>query len=276
MAEIGGLLQEAREKKNCSFDDVAAATKINKRYLLAMEQEEWNRLPGKVYARGFLRTYARFLGLDEQAVCDLYEASLVAGETEKALGASGAGDRRRRKRRKKTKEKEKKDKTIDLRTSPKKKMIYALCVLSISLLIFSVWAFRRYYLDEAEAARPVSPPILQPQPVMVAEPEPDPEPEIEPVIRTSISMVIIATENCWLRLRDGDTLVYEDTVRRGETKEFDDLQKVNIRIGNAGGIALILNDIELPELGRSGVIVTRSFSISDGVIFDDDTGEAIS
>ncbi len=278
MAGIGEILQEAREHKGVTFDDVAEATKIKKRFLLAMELEEWGRLPGRVYAKGFLRTYARFLDLDEQSMSDLFELSIAAKEAEKNEGSSLSGDRRRKLRKKAVIEKPKKAQEIDLRNAPKLRMIIILCVLSVLILLFFVWAYQQYYLEEAEAARPVNPPIVQPQPEPEPSPSPETEPEPEPApeIPKAFTMKIVTTESCWIRLKDGDKLVYEDTMRKGETKEFADLEHIYIRLGNAGGALLTINGFELPLLGTSGHIVTKNFSLIDGIMYDDDTGEALS
>jgi cytoskeleton protein RodZ len=61
---IGQTLREARTQQEIELDEVERATRIRVRYLRAMESEEWDELPGPAYARGFLDTYARFLGLD--------------------------------------------------------------------------------------------------------------------------------------------------------------------------------------------------------------------
>lgn len=61
---IGAILREARNRRKLDLSEVEGAIKIRMRYLLAMENEEWDVLPGGTYTRGFIRTYASFLGLD--------------------------------------------------------------------------------------------------------------------------------------------------------------------------------------------------------------------
>jgi cytoskeleton protein RodZ len=61
---VGTILREARNRRNVELPEVEAATRIRLRYLRAIESEEWDVLPGGVYTRGFIRTYASFLGLD--------------------------------------------------------------------------------------------------------------------------------------------------------------------------------------------------------------------
>src|SRR5690242_7201681 len=64
MFEIGGSLREARLKRGLTPADVQKAIRIRDRYLQALEEERWELLPGDAYVKGFLRTYADYLGLD--------------------------------------------------------------------------------------------------------------------------------------------------------------------------------------------------------------------
>jgi cytoskeleton protein RodZ len=70
MDEIGSQLREARMRMRIDTGEVELRTKIRAKYLRAMENEEWDLLPGEVYVRSFLRTYADFLGLDSRALLD--------------------------------------------------------------------------------------------------------------------------------------------------------------------------------------------------------------
>jgi cytoskeletal protein RodZ len=78
---FGEHLKREREMRGVSLEEVAAATRISTRFLEAIENEQWDELPGGVFNRGFIRAIARFLGLDED--------SLVA---EYALETKGAVD----------------------------------------------------------------------------------------------------------------------------------------------------------------------------------------
>src|SRR6266853_2547202 len=75
---FGEHLRREREMRGVSLEEIAAATRISTRLLEALEQEAWGRLPGGVFNRGFVRTVARFLGLEEESL--LAEYSLAKGE----------------------------------------------------------------------------------------------------------------------------------------------------------------------------------------------------
>ena len=69
---FGEHLKREREMRNVSLEEVSAATRISLRFLEALEDEQWERLPGGVFNRGFIRSIARFLGLDEEGLIAEY------------------------------------------------------------------------------------------------------------------------------------------------------------------------------------------------------------
>jgi cytoskeleton protein RodZ len=73
MADIGTTLREARIRARIDMTEVEARTKIRAKYLRAIENEEWDLLPGPVYVKSFLRTYGDFLGLDSRSLIDEYK-----------------------------------------------------------------------------------------------------------------------------------------------------------------------------------------------------------
>src|ERR671937_721883 len=73
MADIGTTLREARIRARIDISEVEARTKIRAKYLRAIENEEWDLLPGPVYVKSFLRTYGDFLGLDSRMLVDEFK-----------------------------------------------------------------------------------------------------------------------------------------------------------------------------------------------------------
>jgi cytoskeleton protein RodZ len=72
MAEIGATLREARMRERIDVSEIEAQTKIRAKYLRALENEEWDLLPGPTFVKSFLRTYATALGLDGKALVEEY------------------------------------------------------------------------------------------------------------------------------------------------------------------------------------------------------------
>jgi cytoskeleton protein RodZ len=78
--EIGNSLREARMRRQIDFPQAEAAIKIRGKYLRALEDEQFELLPAETYVKGFLRTYAEYLGLDGQLYVDEYNSRFVTGE----------------------------------------------------------------------------------------------------------------------------------------------------------------------------------------------------
>jgi hypothetical protein len=80
MFEIGNSLHEARVRQGVDFQTAEQTTKIRAKYLKALEEEHFELLPAETYVKGFLRTYAEFLGLDGQLYVDEYSSRFVVGD----------------------------------------------------------------------------------------------------------------------------------------------------------------------------------------------------
>jgi len=99
---VGKTLREARERRGIDLAEVEARTRIRTRFLRALESEEWDVLPGEAYVRGFIRTYAGYLGLDGARLAEQHRRDVGADRPgEGLLGGDPArmpagGSRRRR------------------------------------------------------------------------------------------------------------------------------------------------------------------------------------
>src|SRR4249919_1362590 len=104
MPEIGPTLREARMRARIDISEVEAETKIRAKYLRALENEEWDLLPGPTFVKSFLRTYADALGLDSRLLVEEYKLRherLTDVELQPITprGAAAARDRRDRRAR---------------------------------------------------------------------------------------------------------------------------------------------------------------------------------
>jgi cytoskeleton protein RodZ len=100
MPEIGETLREARMRRRIDMTEVESATKIRGKYLRALENEEWDLLPGPTFVKTFLRTYAEYLDLDSRMLVEEYRQRYERPSTQDltpfaASRARGRGRRRR-------------------------------------------------------------------------------------------------------------------------------------------------------------------------------------
>ena len=100
MFEIGNSLREARLRQSLDFPEAEHGTKIRAKYLRALEEERFEVLPSHTYVKGFLRSYAEYLGLDGQLYVDEYNSRFVSGDEDLPLrtrrGTAARGRRRER------------------------------------------------------------------------------------------------------------------------------------------------------------------------------------
>src|SRR3954471_5880214 len=100
MPEIGETLREARMRRRIDMTEVETATKIRGKYLRALENEEWDLLPGPTFVKSFLRTYAEYLELDARMLVEeyrqRYERPAQQDLTPFSAARRGGGGRRRR------------------------------------------------------------------------------------------------------------------------------------------------------------------------------------
>jgi len=99
MADIGTTLREARIRARIDISEVEARTKIRAKYLRAIENEEWDLLPGPVYVKSFLRTYGDYLGVDTRMLVDEYKRRYERPADQDVRPITARGRERERKRR---------------------------------------------------------------------------------------------------------------------------------------------------------------------------------
>src|SRR5690349_3919329 len=103
MPEIGETLRETRMRRRIDMTEVEAATKIRAKYLRALENEEWDLLPGPTFVKTFLRTYAEYLDLDPRLLVEEYRQRYERPSTQDLTpfgpGMGGRGQRGRQRQR---------------------------------------------------------------------------------------------------------------------------------------------------------------------------------
>jgi hypothetical protein len=96
--EIGNSLRDARLRQELDFPELEQGTKIRSKYLRALEDENFDQLPASTYVKGFLRTYADYLGLDGQLYVDEYNVRYASGGEVLERRVRGPSPRRTRRR----------------------------------------------------------------------------------------------------------------------------------------------------------------------------------
>jgi len=239
MSNFGASLKKARESKEISLDQIAAETRISTRFLKAIEDEEFHVLPGGIFNRGFIRAYAERVGLDpEQAVADYERLADISRPSEVTAASS-----------------------IPQKKKKSDRHLYPIAVGGLALLVAIFYIATR---DSGKSLPPQSQPaavVSEPAPPPSSVPAPETaaaaaEPEAKPPApANALTLDIETNATTWIKLRaDGNTIVSGEILEPGVTRRFTAQESLNLIVGNAGGIALKINDQPMKPLGQSGQV----------------------
>jgi hypothetical protein len=231
--EIGNSLREARFRQQLEFSELEQATKIRARYLRALEEESFDTLPAQTYVKGFLRTYADYLGLDGQLYVDEYNSRFASGEEEysEPVVARRTSHVRRQHRR------------LESRG-----VVFALAGIgALFALVIAAWKFS----DTGQQSIPNLPGKTTAVTTPVAPPPPPPKAVAKPV---RFNLYIKATHgNCWMDVRNWSSnglSRYTGTLELGQAQPFR-ARRLWINFGNPGNLSIALNGKQ-QSLTKSG------------------------
>jgi cytoskeleton protein RodZ len=230
MFEIGNSLREARLRQGLDFPEIEQATKIRPKYLRALEDEQFDILPGQTYVKGFLRSYAEYLGLDGQLYVDEYNSRYIHVDEETPLRArntSALG-----------------------RAGPRFEasvVLVALAAISVlTLLVFAAWRYGSSTPETAILDYSTQPPA--------ANPNTKPKRRTNAAPRAKMTLTG-ALGDSWAEVyantRSGK-LIYEGTVLAGRSVRFGHerpYRRYFVRMNNPGNLRLSVNGrvVSLPK-----------------------------
>lgn len=257
---VGSEMRAARLKKGEELDQIAAKLKIQKSVLQALEDSDYEKQPPKVYAIGFVRAYAKYLGLDAEAMVNRYKSEIAGRSPDKApqLNFPEAHE----------------------------ESAFPLVTLALVFVVVGLLGYGAYNLtqpvavadapqvvteDEAqrmaeEAAKNQPGPLGVPaDPVLFAQQMAAPESappkvygDVDGVVRISLR----AAEDCYVRIRDlwdeaGPKVIFEQTLVKGEVYKVPNRGGLWLRAGNAGGLIVEIDGKDMGPLGRPGDTADR-------------------
>ena len=278
--EIGRLLEQKRKERGLTLEEVEQATKIRKRYLTGLERDDYAILPDAVYVRGFLKTYANYLGLDGDALSrQLKSSSKTQRERgidydprpesnfeEPLITPSGLIGAQKRK----------------VSTSAIVTVIVA--VLALAALIGALYFVGRGAQVSKEGNPPSgeSPPRHEQQNVAGREKAPEagstekdavgskgtPGDDEKPAVAKQSAppdtlrvLVNVRERPSWILIRTDGTAAYEQVAQPGFSKTFEAEQRLYIKSGDAGAVRVEINGQDAGALGGAGEIVARKYTL---------------
>lgn len=249
---FGERLKRERELREVSLDELTKATRISQRFLEALENEDWGKLPGGVFGRAFVRTIARYLGLDEEALLGEYD--LARGDTAQTARSLTPEER--------------------IPSTPTWiPVAAALALLAIlaGLLYAGRYAWHHYAARHSQSSSGSSAaPESLAAPVSAAQssnssaglgPSASPRPDAaaQPALQLSLS-TSAATR---VRILSDSALVLDAEVPAGETRHFTAHQQFEVTAADSSAVLLELNGEAMPPLGAPGASGTMVLSQKD-------------
>jgi cytoskeletal protein RodZ len=268
LASFGEELRREREIRGISLKEIADATKISKRFLEAIERNDHKTLPAPVFTRGFVREYARYLGLNSEEMVNRYNFAAVGDDR---IEQSAHLERLTTPQAPPMPNKKAPKVSIPPAYARVDRNVYILIIVVIALAAVSYWALKhrresRLANEErlsAEAKLVITAPQSK---TPAAVPQTATAPAVSDSAQTApLQLSIEVSEPSVVVLEaDGETVI-NDELRRGYHRTIEAKERFRFRtIGNAAGIALTLNDKPVPPLGRNGQVL-------HDVVFDRDS-----
>jgi len=239
MESFGEYLKREREFRNITLEEISKATRINKKFFQAIESDNYHILPEKTFVKGFLRAYCNIVGLDPEEVILRFETSL---ETKPAVSSEAP--------------------QFKVVVPPSVKYFLPPALFIIALILIFLLTGKEKSPSEAPSNAPADNITLQ------GEEGPHAASKAEAVgsslIRVHIGKGLVlkakAIKDTWIMVRADDKPPVEATLRVDEEYIWRAGERMSVRIGNAGGVSLTLNDEPLGPLGPEGKVVGLVFS----------------
>lgn len=269
---VGYTLRQERERQNLSVSDIEEGTSIRALYIEAIEAGEYDRLPGTVYTKGFIKNYAKFLGMDTDTVVKEFLADVAElnppepATPEDVTQLTEAKIEVNPVKPVKPPQSEKKPLGHSIQTEsnfPPGNLIAAAVVL-IAVLIGGIWAFMSG--SDGDVAKVDTPPTQQEQP---ATPEATPADNPTPVANANpappsdiVAIQARFNDRCWVLVTVDGAVVQEGVIEGGQTLSWEGKDNISFRLGNAGAVEFFQNGQSLGVLGGIGDIADKTFTRS--------------
>ncbi|MGZ4339350.1 MAG: helix-turn-helix domain-containing protein [Gaiellaceae bacterium] len=230
MFEIGNSLREARVRRGVDFAQAELATKIRGKYLRALEDEQFALLPAQTYVKGFLRTYAEYLGLDGQLYVDEFNSRFVSGEDQEPRVRRSPATRPQRHNRR-------------LETNVVLVALGAIAILTV--IVISAW--------KASGSKAPATPLVRTTTTTTAKPHVK-APLLEVTARRGQTHLIVHKTSA-----TGD-VVFDGTITKGDPARAIRGTRLWVQIDSPENLRILINGrlVRLPGLQPRVGIVTKS------------------
>ena len=240
---LGSMISQARVDARLSIEDLSASTNIRTSLIREMEANNFSHCGGETYARGHIRNIAQRLGVDPQLFLSAFEAEHMQADRsmQDMLVETNAMKQPEESRK------------VSWKTLSSISVVSLLIVGLIQIIVSNT--------SSSEIPKPVS--SVSPTSTASATPEASPSGEATLSTGAGVEVVISASRaKSWLFVSDasGRTL-FSGQISKGTTKTFTTDVSLNFKIGNAGGVDLVVNGKKVDSVGSDGEVVSLSYGV---------------
>jgi len=255
MGYIGEQLSTARHKLGLTTTQVAERLRMRKMFVEALEREEWATIGEFVYVRGFLKNYAKLLGLDAPALVEQLSAEYapeVAAPRPSLDSLAGSGFS-----------------SVRSEASAASRpwfpwvlgaltAIAGVLVIMVGISLFGVFSANVHQSDAGQNVTQTNAAVMPQAPSAPTLPETSTDLQGRD---SGVNLRLQLTQASWLSVTvDGRRVVYE-TLPAGTVRDFHGVREITLRAGNAGGVVAKIDGKDLGKLGQAGQVEDRVFAV---------------
>lgn len=294
---LGERLKQEREKRGLSLDEISATTHIRRKYLEAIEVDDYSIMPGEVYLKGFIRSYADAVGLNGWDLVEEYNRSVAKEED---LETEAVGEAKQAKPETPTKSggslfqnpimPQAKERYLRNKSKQDRRLM-----VLVAVILLAVGAY--FFLvpggveapgtvnnileeeskpelalgspEEATVLPEVSEPVQEAVTPVPSVPTVEGEAQevVSEPVTAPVTLDLKAVADCWLEVYEDGRLAYTGVIKAGESRRFLAEQKAQIRFGNPAGVQVTHNGKTVDGLGSE--VQTRVFTAYTNYTIED-------
>ncbi|NUV71315.1 MULTISPECIES: helix-turn-helix domain-containing protein [unclassified Streptomyces] len=249
---IGRALQQARIAAGLTVEEVSSSTRVRIPIVHAIEQDDFSRCGGDVYARGHIRTLARAVGLDPEPLVEEYDADHGGRPAPTPAAPLFEAER--------------------IRSEPRRPNWTAAMVAAIVAVVgfvgFTLFSGEDEPTSTAQVAEGSKPDKTAAKPTTTKPADPKPVPSesaIAAAPRDKVTVKIgVSRDESWISAKDHNgRMLFDGLLLEGESKTFQDSERIDLVLGNAGVIELFVNGKKLQDRFEPGQVERLSYTKGD-------------
>lgn len=289
MESLGTIFKEIREKNGITLEEIENTTKIRTKYLKAIENDKFDEIPGKVYAKGFVKSYAKYLKIDQEPVIiEMIEEAF--GENKAAITPDvvpiAPEIPKREEKHSLSEKRAKREQPIE--DKPLNKKVSRIIGISALFVVLLLLVGGIYSLSNNDAEQDnindnniivdsqTNTDVDDPDNIDANNTDEDTDNTDVPPITANdskttydgLNMTITLLDvqpnkidKCWLQVMADGKLLWEETLNEGANKTVTATDSIRVKAGNAGVVQITLNDQDLGTMGSYSQVVTKEYTL---------------